>query len=102
MIHCLLRKFNRQQIREKCLFTTHESVTGSITGTIEDGAPEVMTTLVLPYRDDEYGVPVLQFSESDTDSETETTVSKPKTNKTLPSVGPPQILQVCMTCLDRS
>lgn len=53
-----------------------------------------MTTLVLPYRDDEYGVPVLQFSESDSDSDSETTVSKPKTNKTLPSIGPPQILQV--------
>ncbi|XP_067945055.1 uncharacterized protein [Watersipora subatra] len=65
----------------------------SITGTVEEGPPEVMTTLVLPYRDDEYGVPVLQFSESDTDSETETTASKPKTNKTLPSIGPPQILQ---------
>lgn len=63
-----------------------------------------MTTLVLPYRDDEYGVPVLQFSESDTDSDSETTVSKPKTNRTLPSIGPPQILQViykhkCLMCV---
>ena len=60
-----------------------------------------MTTLVLPYRDDEYGVPVLQFSESDSDSDSETTVSKPKTNKTLPSIGPPQILQVSDVSLSR-
>ena len=74
---------------------------GSITGPVEEGAPEIMTTLVLPYRDDEYGVPVLQFSESDSDSDTETTVSKPKTNKTLPSIGPPQILQVSDVSLSR-